>query len=137
MKTIKVGNKTLKVKLAITPAQQSKGLMDIKGKAPTKLPENEGMLFVYKREKLLSFWMKNTTIPLSIAFIDKKGIITEIRDMEPLKLDRIRSAKPAQYALEVNRGWFSKNNIKVGDKAELGLCKNIRISIQPRAYTEE
>jgi uncharacterized membrane protein (UPF0127 family) len=137
MKTIKVGNKTLKVKLAITPEQQMKGLMNVQGQAPTKLPENEGMLFVYRREEILSFWMKNTTLPLSIAFIDKKGIITEIRDMEPLGMDSVKSAKPAQYALEVNRGWFSKNNIKIGTKVSFGFGRTVRISIQPQMYPEE
>ena len=83
MPTIKVGNKPLKVSLAITPEQQTRGLMNIQGMPPTKLPENEGMLFIYRREEMISFWMKNTTIPLSIAFIDRKGIIKEIKDMEP------------------------------------------------------
>ena len=137
MPTIKVGNKSLKVKLAITPQQQRQGLMNVRGKGPTKLPENEGMLFIYRREEILSFWMKNTTLPLSIAFIDKKGIITEIRDMEPLGMDSVRSAKPAQYALEVNRGWFSKNNIKIGTKVDFGFGRFIRISIQPQTYPEE
>ena len=136
MKTIKVGNKTLKVRLAITPMQQRRGLMNVQGMGPTKLPENEGMLFIYRREEILSFWMKNTTIPLSIAFIDKKGIITEIRDMKPLGMDSVRSAKPAQYALEVNRGWFTKNRIKVGSKVELNF-RRVNISIQPQMYPEE
>ena len=136
MKTIKVGNKTLKVRLAITPMQQRRGLMNVQGMGPTKLPENEGMLFIYRREEILSFWMKNTTIPLSIAFIDKKGIITEIRDMKPLGMDSVRSAKPAQYALEVNRGWFTKNGIKVGSKVELNF-RRVNISIQPQMYPED
>tara|TARA_R100000005_G_scaffold96173_1_gene81180 strand:+ start:570 stop:980 length:411 start_codon:yes stop_codon:yes gene_type:complete len=136
MPTIKVKNKTLKVKLAITPAQQRQGLMNVQGMSPTKLPENEGMLFIYRREEVLSFWMKNTTLPLSIAFINKKGIITEIRDMKPMGLDSVRSAKPAQYALEVNRGWFTKNNIKIGDKVSLNF-RRVNLSIQPKVYPEE
>ena len=137
MPTIKVGNKSLKVKLAITPQQQRQGLMNVRGKGPTKLPENEGMLFIYRREEILSFWMKNTTLPLSIAFIDKNCNITEIRDMQPLGLDSVRSAKPAQYALEVNRGWFTKNNIKIGDKVKFSFGRIIGISIQPKMYPEE
>ena len=136
MPTIKVGNKSLKVKLAITPAQQRQGLMNVQGQGPTKLPENEGMLFVYRREEVLSFWMKNTSIPLSIAFIDKKGVITEIRDMEPMGMDSVRSAKPAQYALEVNRGWFTKNGIKVGAKVKLDFPR-VNISIQPKQYSKQ
>ena len=137
MPTIKVGNKTLKVKLAITPAQQRQGLMNVQGMGPTKLPKDEGMLFIYRREEILSFWMKNTSLPLSIAFIDKNNIITEIRDMEPMGMDRVRSAKPAQYALEVNQGWFTKNNVKVGAKVKFGFGRIIGISIQPKVYTEE
>tara|TARA_R100001510_G_C7625792_1_gene185671 strand:- start:454 stop:864 length:411 start_codon:yes stop_codon:yes gene_type:complete len=136
MPTIKVKDKTLKVKLAITPVQQRQGLMNVQGMGPTKLPENEGMLFIYRREEILSFWMKNTTLPLSIAFIDKNYNITEIRDMEPMGMDSIRSAKPARYALEVNRGWFTKNNIKVGDKLKLNF-RRVNISIQPKQYPEE
>lgn len=136
MKTIKVKDKTLKVMLAITPAQQRKGLMNVEGQGPCKLPENAGMLFIYRREEILSFWMKNTSLPLSIAFIDKNYNITELRDMQPMGLDRIRSAKPAQYALEVNRGWFTKNNIKVGDKVKLNF-RRVNISIQPKMYPEE
>ena len=109
--------------------------MNVQGQGPTKLPENEGMLFVYRREEVLSFWMKNTSIPLSIAFIDKKGVITEIRDMEPMGMDSVRAAKPAQYALEVNRGWFTKNGIKVGAKVKLDFPR-VNISIQPKQYPE-
>ncbi len=136
MKTIRIGNKTLKVRLATTPKQQKQGLMNIQGMPPTQLPANEGMLFVYQREEMISFWMRNTTLPLSIAFIDKKGYITEIKDMEPGSDASVRPERPAQFALEVNRGWFSKNDVRVGDKAELGL-RMIRISIQPKVYTEE
>ena len=128
MPTIKVGNKPLKVSLAITPEQQTRGLMNIQGMPPTKLPENEGMLFIYRREEMISFWMKNTKIPLSIAFIDSRGIVQEIRDMEPFGLDSIRSAKPGKWALEVNRGWFDKHGIKVGDKINCA-GKTIRIKI--------
>lgn len=136
MPTIKVGNKPLKVNLAITPEQQTRGLMNIQGMPPTKLPENEGMLFIYRREEMISFWMKNTTIPLSIAFIDRKGIIKEIKDMEPASDASVRPDRPAQYALEVNRGWFSRNDVRVGDKVKLDFPR-VNISIQPKVYTEE
>ena len=136
MKTIKVGNTALKVKLAITPEQQKRGLMNIQGMGPTKLPKNEGMLFIYRREEMLSFWMKNTTIPLSIAFINKDGFITEIKDMEPGSSASVRPNRPAQYALEVNRGWFSKNGVKVGTKVNLNL-RRIKLHIQPKVYPEE
>ena len=136
MPTIKVGNKPLKVSLAITPEHQTRGLMNIQGMPPTKLPENEGMLFIYRREEMISFWMKNTTIPLSIAFIDRKGIIKEIKDMEPASDASVRPERPAQYALEVNRGWFSRNDVRVGDKVKLDFPR-VNISIQPKVYKEE
>ena len=136
MPTIKVGDKSLKVSLAITPEQQKRGLMNIQGMPPRVLPEDQGMLFVYRREEMISFWMKNTTIPLSIAFIDKKGVIKEIKDMEPGSRASVRPERPAQYALEVNRGWFTKNNVRVGDKLKLDFPR-VNISIQPKQYPEQ
>lgn len=129
MTSIKVGSAELKVRLAKTPKQQSRGLMNVQGMPPTKLPPNEGMLFIYRREEILSFWMKNTTLPLSIAFIDKKGTITEIKDMVPESLNRVKSSKPAQYALEVNKGWFQDNNVKIGDIVEIPGSRSITIRI--------
>ena len=136
MPTIKVGDKSLLVSLAITPKQQKRGLMNIQGMAPRILPEDQGMLFIYQREEMISFWMKNTTIPLSIAFIDKKGVIKQIKHMEPGSKASVRPDKPAQYALEVNRGWFSRNGIKVGTKIKLDFPR-VNISIEPKVYPEE
>ncbi len=102
--------KGIRVEVARTEEEQAKGLM-----FREKLGKNEGMLFVYEREEILAFWMKNTRIPLSIAFIAKDGKIVDIQDMEPFDLRSHVSARPAQYALEVNQGWFEKNGIGVGD----------------------
>ena len=113
----------LKVRVATTPREHTRGLMYDEHMAPDK-----GMLFEYPSERYLSFWMKNTKIPLSIAFINSKGIIQEIRDMQPFGLDSIRSTKPAQWALEVNRGWFDKHGVEVGDKINCA-GKTIRIKI--------
>ena len=82
------------------------------------LPENRGMLFVYTDEEKRTFTMEDTLIPLSIAFMDSEGRIVDIQDMEPSK-DGYDSAEPAQYALEVNQGFFEERGVKVGDKAEL------------------
>ena len=122
MKKIKVGNSILKVKFAKKPNELTRGLMNIKN-----LPENEGMLFCYGKEQLLSFWMKNTTVPLSIAFIDKNKKITQIEDLQPLNEKSVKSLKPAKWALEVNQGWFKENNIKTGDK--LSFFDNLKIKI--------
>jgi uncharacterized protein len=92
------------------------------------LPEDQGMLFVYTDEAKRSFWMKNTFIPLSVAFMDSHGRIVDIQNMKPVgeeqsvpdtKLPRYVSAEPAQYALEVNQGFFEEHGVKVGDKAKL------------------
>jgi len=106
--------KKLRVQVARTEAEKAKGLM-----FRESLGKDEGMLFIYDREEMLSFWMKNTRIPLSIAFIDQQGRIVDIQDMEPFSLRTRVSARPAQYALEVNQGWFKKNGIDVGDSVHL------------------
>ena len=80
------------------------------------LDENSGMLFAFEEVGEKSFHMKNTTIPLDIAFINKDGIIESIKELEPLNSNPISSDSEVLYALEVNRGWFEKNNIKIGDK---------------------
>jgi uncharacterized membrane protein (UPF0127 family) len=111
------------VEIADTEAEREKGLM-----YRTTLAENRGMLFVYPDEGTLVFWMKNTLIPLSIAFMDSEDRILDIQTMKPVgleqtvpdaKLPRYVSAKPAQYALEVNRGFFKEHGVKVGDRAKL------------------
>lgn len=92
------------------------------------LPADRGMLFVYPHEQVLRFWMKDTHIDLSIAYLDSDGSILELHDMhsdEPYR--QTISRQPARYALEVNQGWFSKNNIKVGDKVEFDLQSNSEI----------
>jgi uncharacterized protein len=82
------------------------------------LPENRGMLFSYAEEDDRSFTMEDTLIPLSIAFMDSGGCIVDIQDMEP-QTDGYDSAKPAQYALEVNKGFFEEHGVEVGDRARL------------------
>jgi len=106
----------VQVEVADDVAEQAKGLMYRKA-----LGEDRGMLFVYPDERELSFWMKNTLIPLSIAYIDSEGRIVDILDMKPLddKPPHYTSSEPVQYALEVNQGFFEKEGVKVGDHAEL------------------
>ena len=78
------------------------------------LPENVGMLFVFPHSTYYGMWMKNTMIPLSVAFIDEKGVILNIANMEPYTLTAHYSAGPVKYALEVNRGWFAHKKIQPG-----------------------
>jgi len=77
------------------------------------------MIFVFERDEQLSFWMKNTVIPLSIAFIASDGRITEIKDMRPLDLSAVKSSRSVRYALEAPQGWFSRAGVKAGDVVEI------------------
>ena len=79
------------------------------------IPDGTGMLFVFEKEQILSFWMKNTPHPLSIAYIDSRGKIRNIYDMTPFSLTPIKSTSSVRYALEVPQGWFTTNNINIGD----------------------
>ena len=106
----------VRVEIADDVLEQARGLM-----YRTALAENRGMLFVYPDEEKRSFWMRNTLIPLSIAFMDSEGRIVDIKDMKPLDDDppHYVSAEPARYALEVNKGFFEERGVEVGDRAHL------------------
>lgn len=107
----------LTVQVADTQRKIEKGLMFVE-----KLPENEGMLFVFSRKIYGGFWMKNTLIPLSIAFLDSDGEILKILGMEPCKGNKCPIYDPKlsyHYAIEVNLGWFKKNQIKEGDYVKI------------------
>jgi uncharacterized membrane protein (UPF0127 family) len=112
--SLTIKGKTIKVEVARTEREKEKGLM-----FREQLGKDQGMLFVYGEEETLSFWMKNTCLPLSIAFIDKKGRIVDIQDMQPFSLQTYVSAYPAKYALEMNQGWFKRNGINVRDFVNL------------------
>ena len=98
------------MEVAKTPEERTKGLMGRK-----HLGKNEGMLFIFEAEDYHGFWMKDTQIPLSIAFIDKEGQIVRITDMKPFALESHPPPKPVLYALEMERGWFAANGIRAGD----------------------
>jgi len=110
---ISIKGETLYVEIVDTPEAMSRGLMYRK-----ELARNRGMLFVYEEEQRLSFWMANTSIPLSIAFIRADGTIVDIQDMAPFDRTSHVSAAPALYALEVNQGWFCDKGVNVGDRVE-------------------
>jgi uncharacterized membrane protein (UPF0127 family) len=109
--TVKVGSHPLKVEVARTEAQRSQGLMFRR-----KLGPDEGMLFIFDDPGYYAMWMKNTLIPLSVAFIDGNGVILNVVDMEPQTLDSHAAAGPALYAIETNRGWFAAHKLGAGDK---------------------
>lgn len=106
----------VRVEVADTDPERARGLM-----GRTALAEDRGMLFVFEEEQELSFWMKDTLIPLSIAYMDSEGRIVDIQDMKALDDDppHYTSAEPARYALEVNKGFFQERGVEVGDRAEL------------------
>lgn len=110
---IRINQWEVTVETADTLESQEKGLM-----GRESLDENRGMLFVYDRDAKKSFWMKNTTIPLSIAYIAADGTIREIYDMEPLSTRTVDSRYSVRYALEVNQGAFERHGINAGDKVE-------------------
>jgi uncharacterized membrane protein (UPF0127 family) len=118
--TLHVGKAELKTEIASTPAEEERGLM-----FRPRLGDNEGMIFLLQpAPQTAEFWMKNTLIPLSVAFIGKDGTILEIHDMQPgdptapdEQLPRTRSdSNQVCYALEANLHWFSLNGVKAGDK---------------------
>src|SRR5919107_1272303 len=105
----------VQVEIADTPEETLTGLM-----GRSALAEEAGMLFVFEQEQILAFWMKDTLIPLSIAYIDAEGRIVDIQDMQPLDDETSRpSAEPAQYALEVDQGFFEGRGVMVGDMVEM------------------
>jgi uncharacterized protein len=115
--TVKVGPHPLKVEVVANDAERAKGLMHRKS-----LGKDDGMLFIFDEPAYHGMWMKNTLIPLSVAFIDRDGTILNIHDMEPQTEDTHMSAGPSIYAIETNKGWFAAKKVKPGDKVS-GLPK--------------
>ena len=101
----------LKIEIPQTPGEFKTGLM-----FRESLDTDSGMLFVFDRVAQQSFHMSHTTIPLDIAFIDEEGCIESIKELTPLRREPVYSNAPVLYALEVNRGWFAENEVKVGDQ---------------------
>jgi len=114
---LRIKGHALRAELANDDESRRTGLM-----FREQMADTTGMLFVYEAEGRHAMWMKNTLIPLSVAFIDRTGHIINIEDMEPQTEDAHAARTPAAYALEVNQGWFKKRSIKPGDRVE-GLEK--------------
>lgn len=121
--SITIGKHALTVEVAATPEARQCGLS-----RRDSLPENHGMLFVYPASTMMRFWMKDTLVPLSIAFLDDAGRIVSIQKMAPLDTGpRYKSPQPVLYALEVAQGWFETHGVRVGDRAELSLPPMLNI----------
>lgn len=103
----------MEVQIAATPEQRMIGLM-----YRESMPENEGMLFVFAEPSKQCFWMKNTDLPLSAAFIQDDGTIVNIEDMKPQTTDSHCSLRPVRFVLEMNKGWFAKKGLGRGSKLQ-------------------
>jgi uncharacterized protein len=111
--TLVIGKQKLTAEIAATPEQRQTGLM-----YRFSLKPDHGMIFVFEQPEPQAFWMKDTYVPLSIAFIGSDGRIVNIEDMAPRDESRHWSAGPAQYALEMRKGWFAEHGIGPGDRVE-------------------
>ena len=112
---LKIKGHTIRVEVANDEASRHTGLM-----FRNALPEDGGMIFVYASEEFWAMWMRNTQVPLSVAFIDRAGRIINVEDMQPFTDASHEATAPARYALEMNHGWFQKRSIRRGDRV-LGL----------------
>jgi hypothetical protein len=110
---LNIGIHLIKAEVAQTEAEREQGLM-----FREKMGDNEGMLFLFGQPAGVCMWMKNTLIPLSVAFMDEKGFIINIEEMKEQTLDSHCAKRAAVYALEMNKGWFKQKNIKPGSKVE-------------------
>ncbi len=108
---LSAGMYQIDTQLALTPEHRQVGLMFRKS-----MPQHEGMLFVFEQPSQQCFWMKNTILPLTAAFVADDGTIVNLEDMKPKTTNPHCSAKPVRYVLEMNQGWFAKKGFKAGTK---------------------
>lgn len=108
---IAVGSNTVSVELAMTNAERERGLM-----YRNRMSEGDGMLFLYPEAGERYFWMKNTILPLTLAYVRSDGTISSLHDLEPLNEQSVPSKEPVPYILEMNRGWFERHKVVPGDK---------------------
>jgi len=108
---LSVGMYQINAQLALTPQQRQTGLMFRK-----EMPQSEGMLFIFEQVAQQCFWMRNTFLPLTAAFVADDGTIVNLADMKPQSTDSHCSAQPVRYVLEMNQGWFAKKGLKAGSR---------------------
>lgn len=108
---LNAGMHVIDAQVALTPQQRQIGLM-----LRQDMPPHEGMLFIFEQAAEQCFWMKNTLLPLTAAFVAEDGTIVNLADMKPQTTDSHCSAKPVRYVLEMNKGWFAKKGIKAGSR---------------------
>ena len=115
--TLKTGGQTIRAEVAANDESRQKGLM-----FREKIARNSGMLFVFPEVAYHAMWMRNTPLPLAVAFMDESGRIVSIHEMQPFTETTHQAAGPSRYALEMNGGWFDQNHVKAGDTVS-GLAK--------------
>lgn len=122
---IKIGDQVVKMQIAALPAEQQRGLMFRKA-----MGRDDGMLFVFTGPQPMAFWMRNTTLPLDIGYIDSSGVLREIYPLYPLDERSVSSrGRDMQFALEMNQGWFKDRGVKPGAKLDL---KAVRDALKAR-----
>ncbi len=127
---IKVGDRTVQMQIAAKAPEVQKGLMFRKS-----MGEDEGMLFVFTAPQQQGFWMRNTTLPLDIGFFDPAGELKEIYPMHPLDERQVASrSRNIQFCLEMNQGWFKRNDVKPGAKLDL---KAVAAALKARGLKPE
>jgi len=121
---LSIQNQSIEVQLASTPEQRQIGLM-----YRENMPENQGMLFIYPDDAQRCFWMRNTPLPLTAAFIDKAGVIVKFADMSPLSEQSHCSGQAVRYVLEMQQGWFKKRGIDTGAQLSFSRCIEFNLSL--------
>jgi uncharacterized protein len=111
---IRVGDRTVQMRVALLPAETQRGLMFVK-----EMGADEGMLFVFERQQQMSFWMRNTHLSLDIGYFDAEGVLREIYPMYPLDERPVASRGRMQFALEMHQGWYRHHSVKPGAKLDL------------------
>ena len=110
---LRAGMHVIQAQLAVAPEERATGLMHRRD-----MPQHEGMLFVFESRETQCFWMRNTLLPLTIAFLADDGRVVSMTDMQPLDETSHCSSEPVRYALEMNQGWFAKRGFKPGMKLQ-------------------
>jgi hypothetical protein len=119
--TLKVGSAQVLAEIARTEVERERGLMFRK-----TLDDGKGMLFIFDKDDQLAFWMKNTLIPLSLAYIASDGTIRQIAGLEPQSLATVQAERSVRYALEVPKGWFDRAGVRVGDLVRIADGTDLR-----------
>lgn len=129
---MKLGEIEFQVKLALLPAERTRGLMFVK-----ELGENQGMLFISPRPEHQTFWMRNTPLPLDIGFFDSEGSLLEIYPLAPYDETSVRSrSSQLKFALEMNQGWFRKHQLFPDSRPKLDLSL-VRKAIEQRGLSKQ